>query len=92
MSQDVVAIKLSTGEELIARRTNENDETITLDRPSIIALGQRPDGSIGIQLMPWFASNQDSEVIIWKNHIVAETEPNDDLAKGYIKETTGILT
>ena len=90
MSQEVIALKLSTGEEIIAR-VKAREDYFVLDRPNLIGLAPHPDGrGVGIQMMPWLASNQAGEVKVTYSHIVAETEPHEDLVKGYLKQTTGI--
>lgn len=90
MSQEVISLKLSTGEELIGRLESDDLDAFVLDRPSLIALAPNQDGSIGIRLMPWLAGNQDASVIIYKTHVVAQVSPNKELAKGYLQETSGI--
>ena len=89
MSQKVVALKLSTGEEIIGRVENRTEQTITVDRPNIIGLVPS-QGGIHIQLMPWFASNQTGSVEINAAHVVGETEPAGELEKGYLEKTSGI--
>lgn len=89
MSQEVVALKLSTGEEIIGRVTDRNDQIITIDRPNLIGLVPSQTG-INIQLMPWFASNQSGTVELNVAHIVGETQPASELEKGYLERTSGI--
>ena len=91
MSQKVIALKLSSSEEIIARVEHSTDEAYTLSKPMMIGLAPSPDGSgVGIQMMPWVAANQDGSVHLFKSHIVAETTPHEELEKGYIQQTTGI--
>ena len=88
---DVITLKLSSGEEIISRVVERDETTITLDRPNMIGLAPGPDGQVGIQLMPWVASNQDSkEVKVSLAHVVAEIVPHDELEKGYLGKTSGI--
>lgn len=47
---DVVSIKLSNGEEIIAQFVGRDDKNITLDRPVVLQMG--PKGSPA--LMPYF--------------------------------------
>lgn len=92
MSEEVITLKLSSGEEIISRvksRCLEND-TIVLDRPNMIGLAPGPDGQVGIQLMPWVASNQDGEITVFTSHIVGEAKPIEELEKGYIQRTSTI--
>ncbi len=89
---NVITLKLSSGEEIISRVVKRDETTIILDRPNMIGMVPAgPDGQVGIQLLPWIASNQDSkEVKVSLAHIVAEIVPNDELEKGYLQRTSGI--
>lgn len=87
----VRAFKLSTGEEIIAgiERRDGNGEII-LNRPKAIGLVQTPNHEVAIQLIPFMASNQDGNITIFEDHVVAETEPTSELEKGYLSKTSGI--
>jgi len=89
MSEEVTALKLASGEEIISRVVTRSEETIVLDRPNMIGLHGTKDG-VAIQLMPWMASNQDGEITIFTNHIVGETKPDAELEKGYLSRTSSI--
>ena len=92
MAEEVKAFKLSSGEEIISRVVKTTPDAYELDRPNMIGLAPIPQGNgIGIQLMPWFASNQDGIVKVWREHVVAETTPTDELAKGYLEKTSGFV-
>ncbi len=90
MTEKVTAIKLVSGEEIISRVKTRNETFIVLDRPNMIGLTRTPDGSVAIQLMPWMASNQDGDITVFTDHIVAETKPDAELEKGYLTRTSGI--
>ena len=90
MSQEIITLKLSDATEIIARTEDRTDDEITVSKAMMVGLTQGPDGGVGIQMMPWVASNQDGNVIIFTNQIVAETRPHPEIEKGYIKQTTGI--
>ena len=88
---EVISIKLSTSEELIARVVERKEDSIVLDRPLAIGLVQGPQG-VSMQLIPFMASNQDGEITISNNHIVAETTPAKELEDGYLQQTSPIDT
>jgi len=91
MSEKVIAIKLVSGEEIISRVKERNDTFLVLDRPNMIGLAPAQGGmGISIQLMPWMASNQDGDITVFVEHIVAETTPDAELEKGYLTRTSGI--
>ena len=88
MSTEVISLKISTSEELIARVVERKDDSIVLDQPRAIGLTQGQDGSVGMQLIPFMASNQDGEITVYNNHIVAETTPAKELEEGYLQQTS----
>lgn len=90
MTQEVIGLKLSSGEEIIARVVERNEDTIVLDRPNMVGLVPTKEG-VSIQLMPWLASNQDGKPIVSLAHVVAEVTPDVQLEKGYLSKTSGIL-
>lgn len=88
---EIITLKLSSGEEIITRVVERDETTITLDRPNMIGLVPAgPDGQVGIQLVPWVASNQDGEIKVNLAHVVAETVPASELEKGYLQRTSAI--
>ena len=88
---EVIGLKLSSGEEIISRVVERNEDTIVLDRPNMVGLAPMKDGSVSIQLMPWLASNQDGQPAVSLAHVVAEVAPALELEKGYLSKTSGIL-
>lgn len=92
MSEKVVVVKLSTGEEVIARLGEEKSEdTIILVKPRGVAMVPGPQpGQMGMTLVPLLASNPDADVAVYKSHIVATAVPTSELQKGYIENTTGL--
>lgn len=90
MTVEVVALKLSTSEELVARVVKRGDKTIILDKPRAIALMPGQQGQMGMTLIPFMASNQDGEITLNNSHVVAETKPAKDLEDGYLQNTSGI--
>ena len=90
MAQEIIVLKLSSGEEIIARVEAVSNDTYTLDRPMMIGIVQAQDGSLIVQIVPWLASNQDGNCKVYRNLVVAETEPSAELEKGYLSKTSGI--
>ena len=86
---EVISLKLSTSEELVARVVERKEDSIVLDRPLAIGLVQGPQG-VNVQLIPFMASNQDGEITVSNNHIVAETTPTKELEDGYLQQTSPI--
>lgn len=82
---DVVSLKLSNGDEIIARFESEIDNLITIKKPLAIAAGPQ-----GLGMMPWiFLSNSDVFTIS-KNHVYVITTAKKEAASQYMQGTTGI--
>jgi len=92
MSQKIIALKLSSGDEIIARLEDTDDEGFTVDRPMALGIGPSPDDPRVpvIQMVPWLVSNQDGSCKINKRNVVAEITPHTELEKGYLQQTSGI--
>lgn len=92
MSQKIIALKLSSGDEIIARLEEHDEDTLTLDRPMSLGIGPSPDNPRVpvIQMMPWLVSNQDGTCKINRSHVVAQIIPHAELEKGYLSQTSGI--
>ena len=83
---DTVSLKLTSGEEVVARLHEENTDSVTLHKPLMLAAMQQ-----GMGLAPFmFTINPDSKVVIDKNKIVCMVKTVEEMSKQYIKSTTGI--
>jgi len=85
---DVVTIKNTLGEEIIAEFKSETADTYYIRRPVVIAMMQQ-----GIGFMPAMVSAEmgDSELAFSKaNALWPAMRTNDELAKAYTEHTTGI--
>lgn len=85
-NNDIVTIKLSSGEEIITRVIEDNDNTMTISKP--IALVVTPKGAAMTQFMMMQDMNTTNELS--KNHVVLITMANKTASDQYIKTTTGI--
>ena len=84
--------KINTGEEVIARIGKEDEETIVLEKPRVVAIGPGPNGQMAVTLIPLLASCPDGDFALEKHAIVGQpkSELNEELEKGYIQQTSGI--
>ena len=90
MANDVKIFKLTTGEEIIARAEQEQDNMI-LKQPMILqAVPTQVQGAMGMALVPWMISAKGDFIKISLEHIVVETEPKPDLEKSYLSQISGI--
>ena len=85
---DTVSIKLTSGEEIVARLEEEKGNTLVLKKPLMIAATQQ-----GLGLAPFmFTSNPDVKVTIDMSKVVCVTKTQDEFSSQYIQNTTGIMT
>ena len=87
-SGDIVTIKLTSGEELVAKLIEENPMQIKIARPLVLTMGQQ-----GIGMVPYlFTVDPDKDISMSRSTITVLEITEDSAAKQYIKATTGIVT
>ena len=92
----LVAIKLNTGEEIIARYINKFSEatSLTITQPRRVGIMPMPNGEgVTVGMLPWFLCLGDNSVEIGQHSIVAQLfddEIEDELAKLYLSKTSSI--
>lgn len=85
-ANDTITIKTAAGEELVCRFLEENDKTITVQKP--LALMPTPQG---IGLGPFsFTINQDAKLKLNKTAILFVHKTDADMAKQYVSSTSGL--
>ena len=83
---DVVSIKLSSGEEMIARLEEENDKTAIVSKPYILIAAQN-----GMALAPYmFTVSPDTKIKLKINSIICIVKSAKDASDMYIKQSTGL--
>ena len=83
---DVISIKLSSGEEMIARFEDENEEVVTIAKPYILIAAQN-----GMALAPYmFTVAPDTKIKLKINNVICIVKSAKDAADMYIKQSTGI--
>ena len=92
MANDVKVLKLITGEEVIARVTEEKNNLITLEKPMILQMlaPDRTTGQVGFALVPWIKAAKNEKVTISTEHIIAEDEGSEQTQKNYLQLVTGL--
>ena len=84
--KSIVAIKVSTGEEMIARLVSQDEDTIKVRKPMAFVRMQQSMG-----LMPWMATpDPDAELSINKKFIMVISMCEKTLADQYVEKTSGI--
>ena len=84
---DTVSIKTNAGDEVVARFVEEDNNTITVQKP--LALMATPQGGVGLGNFA-FTIPQDTKLKLNKSGIlfVHKTEP--EMAKQYVNSTSSI--
>jgi hypothetical protein len=91
---DVKILRLSTGEDVIAKVTNNSDAgTVTLKQPFVIIPHQQGPGK-PVQLMMTLYSpySKDDKVDLKDNNIITMVDPKDEILKSYQQNTSSIVT
>lgn len=87
-SGDTVSMKLTSGEEIVARLTEEKTDSWVVHKP--LTLMQGPQGLVLGQWM--ITSDPLQDINIPKSNVMVITKTLEDHAKRYIEATTGIKT
>jgi hypothetical protein len=83
---EIVTIKTTAGEEIVAKLVSENPMVVTVKKP--LCLTATKDG---IGLVPFlFTTDPDAEVTINRNTIMVLAPTIKDAADRYTEQTTGI--
>ncbi len=83
---EVVTLKLTSGEELVARLDEETDTHYKLTKPMVIGMGQNGPG-----LMPYlFTVSPDKTIPLLKSTVTVAVNSDKVFADQYIQSTTNI--
>jgi len=87
---EVKVLKLTTGEEIIARVEQQRDYMM-LEKPMTMAPvpGQTP-GQMGFAMVPWMMAAKGDFIQLSLSHIVVETEAKGEIEKNYLASITGL--
>ena len=93
MANDVKVLKLITGEEVLARVSNDlsnGDGLITLNKPMTLQAVPGHGGQVGFALVPLFMSGKNENITISIDHVIAQEGPNEKSEKSYLTNVTGL--
>ena len=83
---EVVTLKLTSGEELVAKLLEDGPVYYRLSRPMVIGMGQQGPG-----LMPYlFTVHPDKEVKLLKTTVTVAEGTDEQFAKQFLEQTSGI--
>ena len=90
---DVKVIRLSTGEDVIAKVDTNSGSNITLNKPFVIIPQQMGPGKpVQLMMSLYNAFGKGDKVEVAKDKVVFMTEPKDEIRKSYEQNTSRILT
>tara|TARA_B100000035_G_scaffold182371_1_gene155668 strand:+ start:517 stop:861 length:345 start_codon:yes stop_codon:yes gene_type:complete len=91
---DIIGLKLSTGEEVIARfdkfDSSTKDKTINIIKPTVLTLNPQNGQAM---LIPWLMSldvHKSDPVTVSQDQIVAVYKPSKGIADVYMQGSSGI--
>ena len=94
MQKEVKVLKLITGEEVMARVSNDLSDgggLVTLDNPMTLQPVQtNQQGQMGFALVPWLMTGKSEKITITTDHIIAQDDPKDQARKNYLENITGL--
>lgn len=86
---NVICLKLSSGEELIARQQETLEDSLTVQDVHILVVQPTPKG-MDVSFVPWAFGAGRAALLINKDHVTATYEPSKELADGFLGRVTGI--
>lgn len=89
---DIVSFRLSSGEEIVGKLVDQNDDTITLSKPISIGIQMVKPGQASIAFMPFMASVDDTgQFGFYKANIVTvPAKSREDVRASYVQATSSI--
>jgi len=91
MENNVKVLKLITGEEVITRVIEEENNLISLDKPMILQMMvPTSTGQMPFALIPWMKAAKNEKVTISTEHILTEDEASEQTEKNYLQVVTGL--
>jgi hypothetical protein len=83
---EVITLKLTSGEELVAKLVEESPTYFKLSKPMVIGMGQQGPG-----LMPYlFTVSPDKDVKLLKTTVTLAEASDERFAKQVLETTSGI--
>ena len=83
---EVVTIKLTSGEEIIAKLVEETGEYYKLNRPMVLTMGQQ-----GLGMAPYlFTVSNEKDVKLAKGTVTIIDATEKEFSNSYLSGTTGI--
>lgn len=91
VANDVITLKLVTGEEIIGKLIEDRPETFKLTRPLVFTVNPQNGQAM---LIPWLMSvdpKDSTPIDIYKNNVVMITKTVKQISDNYLQATSGIV-
>ena len=85
-ANDIIAMRITGGDEVIAKFISQDDKTIKVSKPLALAMTQQGIGMTQYLMM----ADMTREFVFNKSSVVTMQKANKAAADNYIKGTTGI--
>jgi hypothetical protein len=83
---EVVTIKLTSGEEVLAKLVEDGPMFYKLNRPMVLSMGPQ-----GIGMIPYMlTANPDKDIKLFKSTVTVIEATEKSFGDAYIQQTTGI--
>jgi hypothetical protein len=83
---EVITLKLTSGEEIVAKLVEETDSYYKLSKPMVIGMGQKGPG-----LMPYlFTVSPEKDIKLLKQTVTVAEATDKVFADQFVQSTTGI--
>ena len=92
MANDVKVLKLITGEEVIARVSEEHNDLLTLVKPMTLQMmpPNTSTGQVGFALVPWIKAAKNDKTTISIEHVLVTDEASKQTETNYLQVITGL--
>ena len=92
MANDVKVLKLITGEEVIARVSEEHNDLLTLEKPMTLQMlpPNTLTGQVGFALVPWIKAAKNDKTTISIEHVLVTDEASKQTETNYLQVITGL--
>ena len=93
MANDVKVLKLITGEEVIARVSEEeHSDLLILEKPMTLQMipPTTSTGQVGFAMVPWIKAAKNDKATLSIDHVLVTDEASDQTEKNYLQVVTGL--
>lgn len=86
---NIMAVKIASGEEIVAEVIEQLDGSIQCRRPRVVQMMQTQQG-VGAGLVPYIMSAPDATIPINPDCIVAKVKVGSQIERAYTQEVSGL--